>query len=175
MKRYQLHYPKERPLEDLVDEVSWALWERVIQRLEMGQRGSNLPFYTSLRNAVGELLQRHVTQYDLCGLGRQCEEGVSPSPWASGRAPSKAEERAGWYVLEVNQGLEELVKEVADGLVLLLLQAGGGTITASPVELQALAEESLKQSLGPHLFENISCGETLLCRDAVKLNPWLAA
>lgn len=170
MKRYQLHFQKEHSLQELVEEVSWALWERGAEDFKLGElvpKGFQL-----LREEVQKLLKRHVTQYDLCGLGVECQEGAVPSTWGSSERGVVPKELGGWYILEAEQDLRGLVEEFTESVFLLLKEQGVKVVTSAPCEIKASVAEALKGSLGRYLYENISCGETLLCRDAQKLDPW---
>lgn len=153
MKRYQLRYPQKKSLNDLAEEVAHAV-----------SRHAGSAFSDSLRAAVRQVLEQHVTQYDLCGLGVACEESMVSGPWRGADLPRLPADSVTRYVLEVSARPEELIIELSEKLA---AQASAGV-----PKLRELVGQGLKEGLGPYLYENICCGETLLCRDAEKLNPW---
>lgn len=173
MRRYQLRFPRERRLQELVDEVAEAIWEKGAEDFKLQELAPNA--FGPLRDLVQGVLKNHVTQYDLCGLGVECQEGAVPGPWITLEELAVSKEQKDWYILEVREGLQELVQEITDSVILLLKEQGIGMMISTPWGIGASVEEALRDSLGRYLYENVSCGETLLCRDAQKLDPWAEA
>jgi hypothetical protein len=88
------------------------------------------------------------------------------------RHPPFAEEEVDqWYILEVREDLKELVTEITGFLFCTLVELTGDRMI--PPDLEMEVEEALKESLGRYLCENVFCGETLLCGDAVQFDPWV--
>ncbi|MBI3332468.1 MAG: hypothetical protein HYZ93_00035 [Candidatus Omnitrophica bacterium] len=168
MKRYQLLWPRERSLYEMLDDVTWAVWKGMVQQPEFAHLNSYA--FDLLQQTVRKIFGPHLFVSDLCGLGAECEEGTSPGPWMEPNHPVLAKETVGWYLLEVERDLGQLVKELSDGLSCTLMELTGGTMIPTPLEPSV--EQALKESVGQYLYENVSCGETLLCRDALRVSPW---
>lgn len=168
MIQYQLRLPERLDLDGWLDEVSWLVWEALSRHSPVEPLAPQV--FVRIQEILREMLEHHVTTYRSCGRWSYCQAGTAPSPWMAPDDFHPDEPRVRWYILEVDQGLGEVVAEATDRLSELLFGVVGGTLPRGVME--PVIETALRRGIGRYLYENPHCGEQPFCGGALKVNPW---
>lgn len=168
MTMYQLRLPEHLDLDAWLDEVSWLVWDELTRHTQLEPLDPQA--FVRIREILEQMLEEHVNTYRSCGLWSYCQAGTTPSPWTSPTAYCPEHFRVQWYILEVQDGLDELVEQAADRITELLFCLLGGSLPHSVIE--ANLETALRASIGRYLYENPHCGVSAFCQGRVPLNPW---
>lgn len=168
MTMYQLRVPEHVGLDGWLDEVGWAVWEELKEHSALEALDPHL--FPRIREVLEALMAAHVTTYRSCGLWSYCQAGTTPSPWMPPEAFRPDDQRVQWYILEVAQGLDELVTEATDQISEVLFGLLGASLPRSVIE--ANVETGLQRGIGRYLYENPHCGEHPFCQGAMRVDPW---
>ena len=168
MKHYQLRLPDHYDLARWVDEMNWFLWDELLRRTPFEKLAPHA--FVRIRELLEEVLAKHVTAYRSCGLWSFCQAPAAPSPWMPPQAYWPDATKVQWFILEVQEGLEELVAETTDRISKFLFNLLGGSLPRGVIE--PTIEAALQRGIGRYLYENPNCRTHPLCHASILYDPW---
>lgn len=167
----------DQSLDDVLGELAHAVWgvlsahpsmKRLIQPQEQ----------EPLRARLKTVFSRFIVRFDTCGLQVVCEEAVQPAEWNPNPKPELWPTHP-WQaqdirrlMLVVEKRLEEFVDALEAAIFLEMFRTPERAGLAKALRLELA--DAIRGAIGPHLYRNISCGMSELCRESVKLDPWAA-
>ena len=169
MPLYQVRLPAAMDLETWLDELTWLVWYELLMHAQLEPLEPQA--FVRVHEILRELLEAHVTTYRSCGHWSYCHAGTRPSPWMAESEFHPEQVKVQWYLLEVREGLEELVTEATDQISQLIATLLGGTLPRGV--LDATVETALRRGLGRYLYDNPQCGTSAFCDGALRLDPWV--
>jgi hypothetical protein len=167
MEVYQLRL-FEKSLEALCDEIAGKVWP-VVAKLA-GARGAR--GHAAVREAVWDVLTKHLHRFEECGAKVFCDEGVFSRPLTSSR--QTADERtdpnlradATRYHFRVPQTLSAFLEAMSFAIWSHLAREKDfeGRMPDAATRRRALG--ALRSALAPYVYYNTECGTRWECQHA---------
>jgi hypothetical protein len=149
MKYVQIRISKHSCLDEVLEEISKEVWQKIKNILPPGDDSAD--DYFVLRKMITRAVNRRVHKYPNCGLAEACHDEIEGGPWMD------YSEKI--YILSLDDELDGFINNIANQAL--------NSIIELPLErrseLFSLISTTLRHQFGKYLYFNPVCRTIAFC------------